>query len=260
MSNHSGHVFVKKILLLLFLVNSFFSSGIISATNAVMSPIIKAKYASGVVPLHFSHKYIREHEAPTYWKISPYYISQRNESSCSLATAAMIINAARSSQPKANQSLATQDGILALVKDRAWEDGVKVGGEGVTLDQFRILMAKALEAYGLQNFEIQVIHTKNSSGETALLLHKALVKSEKTGQTFLIANFDQKFFTGAESVGHFTPVGAYDAQTQRVLLMDPDRELYEPYWVPESLLLQGMATVDADAHNYRGYMLITFKL
>jgi len=44
------------------------------------------------------------------------------------------------------------------------------------------------------------------------------MQSER-GQVLIIANFDQKFFSGTQSGGHFAPIGAYDAERKRVLLM-----------------------------------------
>lgn len=215
------------------------------------------RYAPGVETLGHSHQYMRDHEASTYWKISPYYISQRNDTSCSLATAAMIVNAVRSNQQlAAKQPLATQNQLLQRVKSEEWDKGVAPEGEGITLEQLRVLMAKALQAYGLHNFTIKVVHLKDDSKENELILHNTLVENEKTGRTLMIANFDHKFFTGSTSVGHFSPVGAYDSHTKRVLIMDPYRVFYEPYWVPEKLFLQSMATVDKEAKAYRGYLLV----
>jgi hypothetical protein len=53
---------------------------------------------SGVVSIIHSHEYLRENSAKTYWKISPYYLSQPTDSSCSVAAATMVLNAARSPQ------------------------------------------------------------------------------------------------------------------------------------------------------------------
>lgn len=145
------------------------------------------------------------------------------------------------------------------IRESFWIKRVRQGGDGVTLDQLSILMAKSLEAYGVHNFTIEVVHLKNVSKKNESILHQALVQNEKTGKTFMMANFNQKFFTGSVSIGHFAPIGAYDSQTKQVLIMDPDRRFYEPYWVSEKLFLESMATVDDEAGNYRGYLLVKLK-
>jgi len=238
---------------LLFLIINVSSAAISASSQSTQQP----RYVDGVESIIQSHQYVQQTPALTYWKVSPYYLSQRNESSCSLASATMLVNAARSNQTLvADQPLATQDSLLNLVKDKTWEEGVKVDGNGVTLDQMKSFVPKALEAYGLHNFTVEVIHTQDSSGEHALKLHKALLDMENSGQSFIIANFNQKFISGTMSVGHFAPLGAYDSKTKRVLIMDPDRILFEPYWVPEKRFLESMATMDEDAHKSRGYLLI----
>lgn len=216
------------------------------------------RYAVGVESILHSHEFIQKNPALTYWKLSPYYLPQLTESSCSLASGTMIINAARSDQLfDASQLLATQADVLMNIN--SWEKYVETGGDGLTLDQLGEFMSLALKIYGLKNFKIQVIHTSDTSQKTALKLHQTLIENEKSGRSFMIANFNQKFFTGNEDVGHFAPVGAYDIKKGRVLLMDPDRTQYEPYWVPEKLFLEGMATRDSTDQKFRGYLIISWE-
>ncbi len=220
----------------------------------------ESRYAPGIVSILDSHAYISKNKALIYWKISPYYISQQNDRACSLATATMIVNAARSSQIlTANQLLATQNGLLSAVQDENWTKDVGINGTGETLDRLKSLLFKALEAYGLSDFTVEAIHLKNSEEESLALLRSALIEGEVTGKLFVVVNFDRKFFTDPMGGGHFAPVGSYDQQTKRVLIMDPDRESYEPYWVPEKLFMEGMATEDGNHKECRGYLLIKIK-
>jgi hypothetical protein len=221
---------------------------------------VAPRYEPGIESIVHSHQYIQNHVAPVYWKISPYYIAQRNNSSCSLAIATMVVNAMRGNRLLyANDPLATQDKLLQMVNDKPWIEGVKPDGIGVTLEQLYALLPKVFRAYGLKNFSIEIVHVDSESSQIKKRLNQDLVESEETGLTFIIANFNQKFISKTMDVGHFAPVGAYDSKTQRVLLMDPDREFFEPYWVPENLFLQSLATWDNDAKNYRGYLVIRFK-
>jgi hypothetical protein len=52
------------------------------------------------------------------------------------------------------------------------------------------------------------------------------------------------------------PVAAYDAEKRRVLLLDPDREWYEPYWVADETLLAGLASVDPVTGRPRGLVRV----
>jgi hypothetical protein len=62
---------------------------------------------------------------------------------------------------------------------------------------------------------------------------------------------------GQESGGHISPLAAYDAGTDRFLILDVSRYKYPPVWVGASELFAAMNTVDADnAGRRRGYVLI----
>ena len=216
----------------------------------------QSRYVSGVVTIIQDHHYIRTHDAPIYWKISPYYLPQPTDASCASAT--MVMNALRIPQMQyANQKLATTNSVVHSTNN-AWENDVKQGGDGVTLDQFGSFLTQAIKAYRILPTKIQVIHATRVK-DIATKFHQALLEGEKTGRTFIIVNFDQKFISGTESVGHFAPVGAYDVKTKRVLIMDPDRELFEPYWIPEHRLLKSMETEDSDTHKNRGFVIVTLK-
>lgn len=212
----------------------------------------QAKYVPQVTPILASHQYFRSHPAASFWKLMPYYVTQNTDSACSLATAVMIVNAA---QAGSNHTLATQTELIKRVHDKAWAQGVKENGMGASLDQLKVYLKEALHAYGIRHFTITLVHTSNRSPKTALALHRALQQANN-GHSFMIANFQHKLFTGAESVGHFSPIGAYDEGKKRVLIMDPYRKLYEPYWVPEDLLLKAMVTRDKEADKYRGYLIV----
>lgn len=218
----------------------------------------QSRYVPGVVSIIQDHSYIRTHDAPIYWSISPYYLPQLTGSSCSLASATMVMNALRIPQIQyANQKLATTDSVVHSANN-AWENDVKQGGEGVTLDQFGLFLTQAMKAYHILPTKLDVIHATRAK-DIATKFHQALLEGEKTGRTFIIVNFDQKFISGTESGGHFAPVGAYDINTKRVLIMDPDREFFEPYWVPEYRLLNSMGTEDSTAHKNRGFVIVRLK-
>ena len=214
-----------------------------------------ARYAPGVVSIINDHTYLQTHDAPIYWKISPYYLSQPTDASCSVTSAAMLMNALHINQMQhANQKLFTINSILHSTNN-GWKNDVKQGGNGVTLDQFGVFLRQAMNAHRFLPTKIEVIHATGAK-DVATKFHQALLKGERMGRTFIVVNFDQKFISGTESIGHFAPIGAYDAKTKRVLVMDPDRELFEPYWVDESRLLSSMETEDTDAHKHRGFVVV----
>merc|ERR1712224_830531 len=59
--------------------------------------------------------------------------------------------------------------------------------------------------------------------------------------------------TGA---GHFSPVGAYHAEKDMVLVMDVARFKYHPFWVSVPLLWEATQAIDSATGRPRGYMLM----
>ncbi len=217
----------------------------------------KPKYGPEAILLSQSHAYIQKNPAPTYWALSPYYLPQKDDASCSLASVAMAVNAARVGQKlTADDELVTQVGLLKKVDDDAWKVGLGEHGHGVTLDQLKPLVEKSFQAYQVKPLSVTVVHTPDQEPATKAALHRALVSMEKSGRQLIIANFIQGVYTGDADAGHIAPVGAYDARLKRVLIMDPDRQWYEPYWVSEETFLKGMATVDKTAGLFRGYVVV----
>lgn len=54
--------------------------------------------------------------------------------------------------------------------------------------------------------------------------------------------------------GHMSPLAAYEAASDRFLLLDVSRYKYSPVWVPTRVLFDAMNTVDSDAGASRGWV------
>jgi len=242
-----------SVLMLLCGVN-FDASAALAADSAP-----QPKFAPTTQRMALSHEYLQKAEAPDFWAMIPYYVPQRDGSACSLASVTMVVNAARATQPLgAQDKLATQDEVIERVQHRGWRQGFFGGAStrgGVTLDQLGEITPLALAAYGVKGATVEVVHADNpQSPELRAKLHAALVENERGARDFILINYDQKVFTNDESVGHISPIAAYDAAKGRVLVMDPDRSWYEPYWVPEQALLDAMATRDPSVAKARGWV------
>ena len=65
---------------------------------------------------------------------------------------------------------------------------------------------------------------------------------------------------GQQKGGHFSPLAAYDKETDRFLILDVARYKYPPVWVKAEELFAAMNTKDSDNDDKsRGYVLITRK-
>lgn len=216
------------------------------------------KYGSGTVPLSRDTQFFKKNDAPDYWAIAPYYVPQQDGRSCSVATVAMLVNALRSRLDLSqDEPLVTQSAVLKKTNLSTWKRSVGGLGRGVTLEQLREISATALQAYGIAGYQVELNHADARNGMAKSRFLEALKQNEKNREDIILINFDQKILTGdPEGVGHISPIGAYDAQTQRVLVMDTDREWYEPYWVSWEKAFEAMSTQDSASSKTRGYIWI----
>lgn len=60
-----------------------------------------------------------------------------------------------------------------------------------------------------------------------------------------------------EGDGHISPVAAYDAATDSVLILDVARYKYPPVWAPVADLLAAMQRLDAESGRPRGLLLLS---
>lgn len=224
----------------------------------VWSSTEKPKYGPQAIPLSISHTYFQKSSSPHFWSLIPYYIPQKYGWSCSVASVAMLVNALRVGQKLgANETLVSEDDLINRSHFSAWDKNLKKTAQGIDLDELKLGIEASLKSFQIQPAKVEVIHVKNESVETQEKLHQALVDSEKENGPYILSNFLQGTYTGDAPVGHFAPVGAYDAEKKKVLILDPDRQYYEPYWVSEKTFLIGMKTKDKRSGNYRGYVLIS---
>jgi hypothetical protein len=210
------------------------------------------------VPLSQSHDYFNKGEgkASHFWALISFYIPQFNEYSCSAATLAMVLNAARAGVPKtAKDKVISEKELLDKFNIEHWKERLNEGGfkgkYGSSLDLLGRIAETAFKEYGFPKTRVKVLHVNSSTNEGI----KAEVLKILKSKAFLLINFDQREFTDDAQVGHFAPVGAFDEKNNKVLILDPDREYYEPYWISVAAFLKGMATLDPE-QNYRGLIAV----
>lgn len=216
------------------------------------------KYASWVSLLREDSDYLRAAAAPAYWALAPYYVGQFTEAACSLASAVMIVNAARAeSARRAGAKLVTQASLLDAVGSDTWRVGVESDdGHGAGLLQLRARLAESLTSAGIASAQIAAVPLAENSSDAAARFREALRECEIASGRFIVAHYYMAAVIGSGDYGHFSPVGAYDSRRDRVLILDVYRVELEPYWVPAERLLEGMATLSRADGQPRGYLKI----
>jgi Phytochelatin synthase len=224
-----------------------------SASRLPSAAEAKPKYGSGSTPLSLDHLYLSSHTAESFWHLIGYYERQPNDSACSLATATMLLNALLAQQPRgAETRLLTSARVLELAHDPAWLRRTTDGGGGVTLDQFARILADATAK--IRHGTTVAVHHATESAEGRAIWRGELLKM--SSGNYIVVNFIQGIVTGDTYVGHIALLGAFDETRNRVLVMDPDRDWYEPYWTDEATMYSAMLPMDKESGLTRGYITV----
>ena len=200
----------------------------------------KPKLGPDAVPITAASDYLRHAPAPDYWRLAAFYVPQETSSACSVASVAMAVNFARGLPPAAEDPIVTQSALLEAVGNADWAAKGAEGGDGVRFDEFVARLRDALAAYGVAKAEVEVIRPADASAEALARLRAALAANEGSDGDMILAYFNQGVLTGDWDGPHISPIGAYDAASGRVLVMDVDREWYVPYWTSDARLLDAM--------------------
>jgi hypothetical protein len=220
------------------------------------------------VPLSQDHKYFQDSKnmAFDYWNLAPFYVPQINELSCSVASVTMVLNGIiRTGRSlKAEDTNVTQAKLIERINCLNWKERITPGGfngeAGLKLDQLETVLKETLRQYEVSNYEIDRVEVANGDVTALEKFRRALAANEGNGDDYILIHFLQDIVTEAQGgpYPHISPVGAYDKTNKRVLVMDVDREWYEPYWVSDERLLLAMSK-KTERFGFGGYLWIRVK-
>lgn len=221
------------------------------------SSALPPKYAPWLTLLRDDPAHLRSRPAPSFWALVPYHVGQITETCCSLATATMLINAARgSAHLHAGEKLIRQKDLLAAVNDPDWTFAcTDPEGQGASLREMAPIMARAYSLFGVGAM-VELVQITDAAA-AADDFRQALAAIELSAATQLALNFDGAIVYGAADYGHFSPAAAYDERRDRLLVLDVDCDWFEPYWVPVGVMLNAMATASRKDGTPRGYLKVT---
>jgi hypothetical protein len=184
-----------------------------------------------------------------YWQLAPVFVAQKTQSYCAVASAVTVLNALPIKRPVdpvyAPYAYFTQHDFFTPAVSRII-DAETVLKQGMTREQ----MAETLRAQG--------VHAKSIAGDTLddaglrALLQKALGNDGR----FVLANYLRQSL-GQVGGGHWSALAAYDAQTDRVLILDVAKYKYPPSWVGIATLRKAIATIDTTSHQPRGLVIVS---
>jgi hypothetical protein len=198
------------------------------------------------------------------WK---YHVKQFHESSCSVASVVSCINALRALK-NGNMTPISQHDILDRVTTGHWKARMSKGGyhgrRGLPLSLLGRVVKDSIAAYGLAVRAVEVVPTPvNAPGDASIhtTLKARLKTFDQKGKGLIIAHFDQGAFIPTLNIPHISPVGAYDAASGRVTMLDVDPEEKRPYQISYETFYTGLSSnyhhmFTAFGYNGGGYVYI----
>ena len=143
----------------------------------------------------------------------------------------MVLNALELPRPPSDATLGLglfdQDNVFSAAAEAAKPRAEVLRG-GMTLDD----LGAFLGSYGL---DVAVTHAADSSLDT---FRDTAVAGLNDRDRFVLVNYLRSAI-GQEKGGHISPLAAYDADTDRFLVLDVSRYKYPPIWVEAEALLRG---------------------
>lgn len=242
---------------------------ILNADEAQLKPKYGPQKAPAALPLSQDNNFFRENPAPDFWALIPYYVPQMTPYSCSAASISIVLNGAKSKiiRTEDDKNISEME-ILEKVnvenfKELLSEKGFK-GRRGVSIEALGKVVEASLKAFDIPYLSVHVEALNKDMPdieEKKKRLLEVMEKSEKSGRDFIIAHFNQSVFTDSASGAHISPVGAFDNKNKRVLILDVDREWYEPYWVSFDTFFKGLSEPSQlyGGYDKGGYVWISLK-
>jgi len=174
-----------------------------------------------------------------YGQLNAHFVPQARRAFCGVASSLMMINALQSAQMPLNQFNFFTDSVQKIRSSWA------VTFAGMNLAQLDAL----LEAHQLES-------TVFYASETSLAEFRALVQKNLQNPQDAIAINYQREVLNQGKVGHISPIGAYHAKSDRVLILDVAAHKYPPVWVSTETLWQAMNTTDPTSNRSRGFVVV----
>jgi Phytochelatin synthase len=209
----------------------------------------KPKFGPEAVPIFDMIDYLQDADAPDYWTLSAFYLPQQTSSDCSAAAVTMAVNALRGLPSKADEEIVTEKALLEEVADTKWSEQVADKGPGVTFDDLTRVLRESLDANDLDDASIEAVQPKAADAGALAKLKTALAANEESEDDVMLVYFNQGVITGDWDGPHISPIGAYDAANDRVLVMDVDRTWYVPYWTSTKTLLAALVKPISAEHG-----------
>lgn len=183
-----------------------------------------------------------------YGSLAETFLTQANLAYCGVASSVMALNSLAVPAPPAagygRYRFWTQDNLFNSEASRAVLQPEQVARRGMTLQQLRNLLAST----GLQATAI------HGSSVDLAAFRRLVIANLANPDDRLLVNYLRSAI-GQEGGGHISPLAAYHAPSDRVLILDVARYRYPSVWVPLEALWRSIRTIDPDSGLSRGLVI-----
>ncbi len=222
-----------------------------------------AKLGPNAQPITEATDYLRQNPAPDFWTFAPFTKPQFTTSACSIASVTAAVNGLQGLPDMASETVMTQPALLDLTGNTTWAALSAEGGDGVTFAQLDTFTREALSALDMQDgYSVDTWQPADTGNVPLTDLRSALSVNEVSDDTVMMIYFNQGVVTGDWDGPHISLIGAYDAEADKVLILEVDQEWYIPYWTPVPVLLEAMIKPTSAEHGVLkgetgGYVMIS---
>ncbi|MEO0376363.1 MAG: phytochelatin synthase family protein [Cyanobacteria bacterium P01_A01_bin.17] len=190
-----------------------------------------------------------------YLPLSSEFVTQDHLAYCGVATIVMILNALDVDAPEVashtvpglvSYRFFTQENVLENEKTHSVIKAETIKKQGMTLQE----LGGLFQSYPL---DVQVFHGQEVSLDQ---FRDSVVQNLQQPNNYVAVNYLRRSL-GQEGGGHISPIAAYNAESDRFLILDVARYRYEPLWVEAEALWKAINTLDSTSGKSRGFVLIS---
>jgi glutathione gamma-glutamylcysteinyltransferase len=221
---------------------------------------------------------LQQHTAAAYWQLIEHSVHQSDPAYCGITTLLVVLNS-MCIDPNVRwrggwRYFGNEDTLL----QQCCLSPTRIQRIGIDMEEF----AQLAKCHGLQQVQLKrpcndsTLSSSSSSntianerGDNNTLqdfredVQRLLTEPNQQQQprdwgassSVIVVSFARQSL-GQTGEGHFSPLAAYHAATDQVLVMDVARFKYAPYWVPLSVLYQAMIPHDPRTGQSRGWFLL----
>jgi len=185
-----------------------------------------------------------------YFPLAQQFVTQNEPAYCGAATLAMVLNALAIDPQRVWKypwRWYTED-MLSTCDTRKPADAPlhNVDKLGMSFEEFGLLA----ECNGARVLMFR------SATSSLCKFRTAVMTACKHSDVFLVVSYSRKLLKQT-GTGHYSPIAGYNAEQDKVLILDVARFKYSCYWVPVTMLWESTAAVDETTSLSRGYFLLS---